>query len=87
MGHTVRSKQAEKSVSRTELLPEEALYLLERGSLQVWYGSDEGELGQWSDEVFGVVGATEMSVMQGYSTFIGKEGLSLERYQVSNHRW
>jgi tRNA-splicing endonuclease subunit Sen54 len=79
MGHTVRSKKAGKMVSRSELLPEEALYLTERGSLQLWYGPDDGE---WSDEIYGINGAVEMSVMQAYATFIGKEGLTLERYQV-----
>lgn len=83
MGHTVRSKKANKTVSRSELLPEEALYLTERGSLQLWYGSDQDGNGEWSDEIYGIVGATEMSVMQAYATFIGKEGLTLERYQVS----
>lgn len=73
----------------TELLPEEALYLLERGSLQIWIGPEaETEtdhvlgVGTWKDEEWGVVGAVEMSVMEGYGQFIGKEGLSWERYQV-----
>ena len=74
----------------TELLPEEALYLLERGSLQVWTGrvatnaeeAMEG-LGEWSEEEYGVRGAIELSVMEGFATFIGQDGLSWERYQVS----
>lgn len=72
-----------------ELLPEEALYLLERGSLQIWVGPEaETEtdnilgVGTWKDEEYGVVGAVEMSVMEGYGIFLGKEGLTWERYQV-----
>lgn len=73
----------------TELLPEEALYLLERGSLQLWLGplavSPEDEangIGEWSDEEYGIRGAVEMSVMEGFATFIGQDNLSWERYQV-----
>jgi tRNA-splicing endonuclease subunit Sen54 len=76
-----------------ELLPEEALYLLERGSLQIWIGPEpETEtdyalgVGTWKDEEYGVKGAVEMSVMEGYGCFIGKEGLTWERYQVSFQR-
>jgi tRNA-splicing endonuclease subunit Sen54 len=56
--------------TRTELLPEEALYLLERGSLQIW------------DEEWGVSGAVEMSVMEGFSLLLGQDGLTWERYQA-----
>jgi hypothetical protein len=79
-----------KSKTYIELLPEEALYLLERGSLQVWTGraataAEEAEegLGDWSEEEHGVRGAVELSVMEGFATFIGQDGLSWERYQVS----
>ena len=85
------SIRAEKkgSNARMELLPEEALYLLERGTLQIWVGRDaetpedvqEG-VGEWKDEVYGIGGAVEMSVVEGFGTFIGKDGLSWERYQV-----
>lgn len=76
--------------SRTELLPEEALYLIERGSLQLWNGRDprnEEEIasgvGLWSDEEFGVKGAVELSVVEAFGAFMGKEGLTWQRYQVS----
>ncbi|ORY34221.1 hypothetical protein BCR39DRAFT_516853 [Naematelia encephala] len=72
-----------------ELLPEEALYMLERGSLQIWVGAELGltdkldaDVKAWSDEEYGVKGAVEMSVMEGYGAFIGKEGLTWERYQA-----
>lgn len=79
-----------KTKTYTQYLPEEALYLLERGSLQIWIGREpENEedvrngIGEWKDEEWGVGGAVEMSVMEGFGAFIGKDGLTLERYQVS----
>ena len=79
-----------KSRTYTELLPEEALYLLERGSLQIWLGRPAetthevaAGFGEWCEEELGVKGAIEMSVMEAFATFIGKDGLSWERYQVS----
>lgn len=89
LGMTVRSFENGKGKSRVELLPEEALYLLERGSLQIWVGpvpmTEEEEadrLGEWVDEEQGVRGATELSAMEGYGVFLGKEGLTWERYQA-----
>jgi tRNA-splicing endonuclease subunit Sen54 len=76
-------------VARVELLPEETMYLAERGTLQVWNGRDpatEAEyaagVGAWSDDEFGVKGAVEMSVMEVFGRFMGQEGLSWQRYQV-----
>jgi tRNA-splicing endonuclease subunit Sen54 len=79
-----------------ELLPEEALYLLERGSLQIWYGPSaqtvnevEAGVGEWCDEEYGVKAAMEMSVLEGFATFIGQDNLTWERYQVggiAHHR-
>jgi len=91
MGITVRGSTAStKGKGRVELLPEEALYLLERGSLQIWIGREaeteedvRRSIGQWKDEEYGVGGAIEMGVMEGFGMFIGKEGLTWERYQVS----
>ncbi|WVN89267.1 uncharacterized protein L203_104486 [Cryptococcus depauperatus CBS 7841] len=93
MGITVRPYLSPKSKGKgkatLELLPEEALYLLERGSLQIWIGKDaktEKEMnagvGEWCEEEYGVKGAVEMSVMEGYGVFIGQEGLTWERYQA-----
>ncbi|KAJ9104989.1 hypothetical protein QFC20_004429 [Naganishia adeliensis] len=79
------------NTSTMELLPEEALYLLERGTMQIWchpsaYSpsiKDAQEPGfTWDDDVQGFKGTVEMSVMEGFSRFIGHQGLSLERYQV-----
>jgi hypothetical protein len=99
MGHTIRPSVAqiqahiqmkeslkgkEKAVpalqSSVELLPEEALYLLERGSMTIWQGEDEGE---FHEEYQGYDKMTEMTALEAFSSFIGMEGLSLERYQVS----
>jgi len=58
--------------------------------LQIWLGREpenpedyENGIGEWSDEESGVVGAVEMSVMEGFGAFIGKDGLTWERYQVN----
>ncbi|WWD22493.1 hypothetical protein CI109_106986 [Kwoniella shandongensis] len=92
MGMTVRypPPPGSKGKGKTgiELLPEEALYLLERGSLQIWLGrepeteaEEEDGVGEWCEEEYGVRGAVEMSAMEGFGAFIGREGLSWERYQ------
>jgi tRNA-splicing endonuclease subunit Sen54 len=100
MGHTIRPSMAqiqahiqlkeslkgkEKAVpplqSSVELLPEEALYLLERGTMMIWQGEEEGI---FHEEYQGYENMTEMTVLEGFSRFIGMEGLSLERYQVSS---
>ncbi|CAK9779710.1 hypothetical protein CC85DRAFT_307904 [Cutaneotrichosporon oleaginosum] len=84
LGITVRPAGGGKG--RIELLPEEALYLAERGSLQIWNGmsptQEEPDLGTWSEEEFGVRGAVEMSVLECFSAFMGMEGLSWQRYQA-----
>jgi tRNA-splicing endonuclease subunit Sen54 len=84
LGITVRPPGGGKG--RIELLPEEALYLAERGSLQIWNGSaptpEEPDLGTWSDVEFGVRGAVEMSVLEVFGAFMGREGLSWQRYQA-----
>jgi tRNA-splicing endonuclease subunit Sen54 len=79
-----------KAQTFTELLPEEALYLLERGTLQIWVGRDaeteedvELGVGRWDDTEYGVKGAVEMSVLEGYGLFLQKDGLNWERYQAS----
>lgn len=90
------------NTSTMELLPEEALYLLERGTMQIWchpsaYPHDSssssqpvlsdgdgtaGPTPEWDDDLQGFKDTVEMSVMEGFSTFIGMQGLTLERYQV-----
>lgn len=91
MGISVRqTRDAGKAAARVQLLPEEAIYLTERGSLQIWNGrapaSAEEEavgVGSWSDEEFGIKGAVEMSVMEVYGAFMGMDGLTWQRYQAS----
>lgn len=72
-----------------ELLPEEALYLLERGTLQIWCHPSAydpsvpaSEDLVWDDARAGFDGCVEMSAMEAFSRFIGRDGLTLERYQV-----
>ena len=84
MGITVRrptdpSGKGKGKATAIQLLPEEALFLLERGSLQIWMGE-----GEWDDEIWGVPGAVEMSVADAFAAFMGKDGLTWERYQVSS---
>lgn len=98
MGHSARrevlseplqnadSPQKKPSNSRLELLPEEALYLVERGSMFCYKqeGSDpedmypDGPVEPGDANVHG----TPMSVQQAFADMIGKEDLTLERYQV-----
>lgn len=87
LGITVRRPASDgRIVGRVELLPEEALYLAERGSLQIWNGrevcTEEPDLGTWSDAEFGIRGAVEMSVLEVFGAFMGMEGLSWQRYQA-----
>lgn len=73
--------------SNVELLPEEALYLLERGSLQIWQpggGGDEGSKMEFDEDTQTFPGCTEVTVMEGFARFVGMDGLSVERYQVSS---
>lgn len=63
----------------------------ERGTLQLWNGCDphtqeeaDAGVGAWCDEEFGVKGAVEMSLMEAFGAFMGKEGLTWQRYQVSS---
>lgn len=77
MGHSARRptviNDQVKYHKRLELLPEEAIYLIERGSMFCW---KEGQ-----SSIDGVPG-TPMSVQHAYTEMIGKEDLTLERFQV-----
>ena len=81
MGHNVPRNydtpavgpEARKKIEKVvELLPEEALYLIERGSMLCWsrHDRDTPEEG------------APMSLQQAYAEMIGKQELTLERYQV-----
>lgn len=86
MGITIREGETSgqekgKGKAQVQLLPEEALFLLERGSLQIWMGD-----GAWDDDTWSVPGAVEMSVAEAFAAFLGQDGLTWERYQVSSSR-
>ena len=68
-----------KIQKRLELLPEEAIYLIERGSLFCWKQTDLG-LGQ----VPGLndVGGSPMTVQQAFSEMLGRGNLTMEKFQV-----
>ncbi|KAG2049090.1 hypothetical protein BDR06DRAFT_961995 [Suillus hirtellus] len=81
MGHsatrpTSTDKGSAKLQKRLELLPEEALYLIERGALFCWKDIQADLTGL--DDVEGA----PMSVQQAFAELIGKEDLTLEKYQV-----
>jgi tRNA-splicing endonuclease subunit Sen54 len=92
MGHSVQRPSSSSSSSaapgkslkkRLELLPEEALYLVERGALFCWKATCEDcpseDVIDWDSTSQG----TPMSVQQAYAEMIGTEDLTLGRYQVS----
>jgi hypothetical protein len=68
-----------KLQKRLELLPEEAIYLIERGALFCWKQMDLNlkQIPGLSD-----VEGAPMSVQQAYSEMIGREDLTLEKFQV-----
>lgn len=76
----------EKAVSLLWLLPEEALYLVERGNLDLWWPGEgvlrrlEGEEVEVEDE------GTPMSLQAAYAMLIGRDGekgkVELDRYTV-----
>lgn len=79
-----------KMQSRLELLPEEALYLVERGSLEcrLWDRRrtrsatiNELDMRNYNDAVDDE-GWVSMSVEQAYATMIGADGLTRSRYQL-----
>ncbi|KAJ7496042.1 tRNA-splicing endonuclease subunit sen54 N-term-domain-containing protein [Mycena galericulata] len=75
----VTANGTEKHHKRLELLPEEALYLIERGSVFCWKEANMDLTGvEGLEEVLG----PPMSVQQAFSEMIGTEDLTLERYQV-----
>ncbi|KAI0696426.1 tRNA-splicing endonuclease subunit sen54 N-term-domain-containing protein [Cytidiella melzeri] len=85
MGHSVSRAQAngaeglQKVQKRLELLPEEALYLVERGSLYCWKPFESDIIG--SPGLEDMAGAP-ITAQQAFAEMIGTEGLTLEKYQV-----
>ena len=87
LGHSASRENAGsdgtlKIQKRMELLPEETLYLVERGAMYCWKPTDL-LLAKASllDDMEGV----PMSVQQAYAEMIGTEDLTLEKYQVRAH--
>lgn len=84
MGHSASrpirdSDDTEKYQKRLELLPEEAIYLIERGSVFCW---KETDLDLSKIDSIEEINGVPMTVQQAYSVMIGKENLTLERFQV-----
>jgi tRNA-splicing endonuclease subunit Sen54 len=84
MGHSAprpapTEKQPNLVLKRLELLPEEAIYLVERGTLFCW--KENPHLADRPEDLRDVEGSP-MSVQQAYAEMIGKEDLTLEKYQV-----
>lgn len=66
------------SKSHIWLLPEEALYLIERGSLDIrWPNPSESATGPNEEDL-----SIPMSLQAAYACFMGRGGLTLERYSV-----
>ena len=93
MGHSVQRPASSSSPStasgrktlkkRLELLPEETLYLAEKGALFCWKAAscDDGlgeDVVDWDSSSQGA----PMSVQQAYAEMIGTQDLTLDRYQV-----
>ena len=81
MGHsaarpTPTGKGSTKPQKRLELLPEEAVYLIERGALFCWKDVQVDLTG------LGDVEGAPMTVQQAFAEMIGKQDLTLEKYQV-----
>ncbi|KAF8478053.1 tRNA-splicing endonuclease subunit sen54 N-term-domain-containing protein [Russula ochroleuca] len=87
MGHSVQrpslSASGKSLKKRLELLPEEALYLVEKGALFCWKASHDGP-GEDMDWDSASQGAP-MSVQQAYAEMIGMQDLTLDRYQTFSY--
>jgi len=85
MGHSVQrpSRVSMKAQKRLELLPEEALYLVEKGALFCWkaFHDDPNEEAGWDT----VSQGAPMSVQQAYAEMIGTQDLTLDRYHTFSY--
>lgn len=68
-GQNLRTIGKGDAMGRLSLLPEEALYMVERGSMDLRWGSEELE-------------DISMSLQAAYVYLLGNRGLTLERYMV-----
>lgn len=68
---------------RLELLPEEALYMVERGAIELWrewrVGAGEGKEAEAEAEIVRV----PMTVQQAWAELIGRDELTIDRFGVS----
>jgi tRNA-splicing endonuclease subunit Sen54 len=89
MGHSVHRVEDEepsseaviaKAHKRLELLPEEAIYLIERGAMFCWKEVPSSFKCHLDESV---TEGAPMTVQQAYSEMIGTVDLTLERYQAS----
>ncbi len=78
MGHSVQRPSKMKAQKRLELLPEEALYLIEKGALFCWKVSHDSP----NDDACWDSQGAPMSVQQAYAEMIGTQDLTLDRYHV-----
>ncbi|KZT65818.1 hypothetical protein DAEQUDRAFT_730993 [Daedalea quercina L-15889] len=83
MGHSVARttsvEDSKKFAKRLELLPEETLYLVERGAMLCWKASDLVLTdAPGLDDIDGV----PMTVQHAFAEMIGTADLTLEQYQV-----
>ncbi|KAI0304496.1 tRNA-splicing endonuclease subunit sen54 N-term-domain-containing protein [Multifurca ochricompacta] len=85
MGHSAQrpNLNSGKPQKRLELLPEEALYLVEKGALFCWKASHDvpSEDVDWDSASQGA----PMSAQQAYAEMIGKQDLTLDRYHTFSY--
>ncbi|EEQ30078.1 tRNA-splicing endonuclease subunit sen54 [Microsporum canis] len=82
-GQYFRTMAQADNINRMWLLPEEALYLLERGSLDIrWPAEDSWEEKAPENCPFDLEGTVPMSLQAAYACFLGCRGLTMERYSV-----
>ncbi|KAI0252433.1 tRNA-splicing endonuclease subunit sen54 N-term-domain-containing protein [Lactifluus subvellereus] len=85
MGHSVQRSAfiSGKTQKRLELLPEEALYLVEKGALFCWKASHDvpSEDVDWDSASQGA----PMSVQQAFAEMIGRQDLTLDRYHTFSY--
>ncbi|EFQ97021.1 hypothetical protein MGYG_00064 [Nannizzia gypsea CBS 118893] len=82
-GQHFRTMAQADSMNRMWLLPEEALYLLERGSLDIrWPAEDTWQKGIPETSSFDLEGTIPMSLQAAYACFLARSGLTMERFSV-----
>lgn len=85
LGKALRVVGAPDARNRTWLLPEEALFLIERGTLDIRWPLEResnGEDGEAREESEDGGATVPMSLQAAYACLIGRSGLTLEKYIV-----